>query len=139
MNKEEKKPAVPLEALRLANIFPFVEKPCDFEEAKASKAYVLWEKSVTDPRSLTREEKDWLFERFCCNVRSSAPNVIHVGGWRIAYPTAKRFLVQDRYDWRAWREYAAFDKTSIRRFLKWCGEIIEYPKNPKERKANDRP
>ncbi len=128
MNKEEKKTDVPLETLRLANIFPFVEKPCEFESLKASKAYVLWEKSVTDPKSLTREDKDWLFEQFCYNVRTDSPNVIHVGGWRIAYPTAKRFLVQSADNWRNWRLYMAFDKTSVRRFLKGCGEIMEYPK-----------
>lgn len=128
MNKEEKKTAVPLEALRLANIFPFVERPCGFDEMKASKAYVLWEKSVTDPKSLTREEKDWLFEQFCYNVRTDAPNVIHIGGWRIAYPTAKKFLVQSADSWRNWRLYMAFDKTSVRRFLRGCGEIMDYPK-----------
>ena len=127
--KTGEKKSVPIEALRLANIFPFVENPCGFDEVKVSKAYVLWEKSVTDPKSLTREEKDWLFEQFCYNVRTDAPNVIHVGGWRIAYPTAKRFLVQDRYNWRSWRDYAAFDRTSTRRFLRGCGEIIEYPKH----------
>lgn len=128
MKTGEKKTAVPLEALRLANIFPFVEKPCGFDEMKASKAYVLWEKSVTDSKSLTREEKDWLFEQFCYNVRSSNANVIHVGGWSIAFPTAKKFLVQSPDNWRNWRMYMAFDKTSIRSFLRGCGEIMEYPK-----------
>lgn len=128
MNKEEKKTAIPLEALRLVNIFPFVDEPRNFEEVKASKAYVLWEKSVTDPKSLTREEKDWLFEQFCYNTRTDAPNVIHVGGWRIAYPTAKKFLVQSADSWRNWRLYMAFDKTSVRRFIRGCGEIMEYPK-----------
>ena len=126
--KTEEKKTVPIEAMKLANIFPFVEDPCDFEKVKASKAYILWEKSVTDPRSLTREEKDWLFEQFCHNVRTDSPNVIHVGGWRIAYPTARKFLVQSPYNWRNWNLYMAFDKTSIRRFLKGCGEIMEYPK-----------
>lgn len=126
--KTEEKKSVPIDAVRLANIFPFVEKPCDFEEVKASKAYILWEKSVTDPKSLTREEKDWLFEQFCHNVRTDSPNVIHIGGWRIAYPTARKFLVQSPDCWRNWRLYTAFDKTSIRRFLIGCGEIMEYPK-----------
>ena len=127
MNKETKKTTVTIETLR-TNIIPFVAKPCEFDKIKTSKAYILWEKSVTDPKSLTREEKDWLFEQFCY---TETPNVIRIGGWKITYPTAKRFLVQSADNWRDWRVYSAFDKTSIRNHFKFaggCGEIIEYTK-----------
>ena len=127
MNKETKKITVTIETLR-TNIFPFVGKPCEFDKIKTSKAYILWEKSVTNPKSLTREEKDWLFEQFCY---TETPNVIRIGGWKITYPTTKMFLVQSADNWRDWRVYSAFDKTSIRNHFKFvggCGEIIEYTK-----------
>lgn len=128
MNKETKKTTDTIEALQKVSIFPFVEKPCEFEKIKTSKAYILWEKSVTDPKSLTREEKDWLFEQFYYN---GTLNAIRIGGWAITYPTAKKFLVQSADNWREWKLYFAFDKTSIRNNFKFaggCGEIMEYPK-----------
>ena len=129
MNKKTKKTTDTIEALRKVSIFPFVEKPCEFDKIKTSKAYILWEKSVTDPESLTREEKDWLFEQFC--YQSCYTETIRIGGWRITYPTAKMFLVQSADSRREWRLYSAFDKTSIRNHFKFaggCGEIIEYTK-----------
>lgn len=127
MNKKAKKTTVTLEDLQKVNIIPFDEKPLEFDKIKASKAYILWEKSVTDPKSLTREEKDWLFEQFYYN---GTMNAIRIGGWSIIYPTAKMFLVQND-NWRDWKLYSAFDKTSIRNNLKFaggCREIIEYTK-----------
>ena len=127
MNKETKKTTDTIEDLQKVSIFPFVEKPCEFEKIKTSKAYILWEKSVTDPKSLTREEKDWVFEQFCYN---GTMNAIHIGGWAIIYPTVRTFLVQSD-NWRDWKLYSAFDKTSIRkqsRGVGGCREIIEYTK-----------
>lgn len=127
MNKETKKTTDTIEALQKVSIFPFVKKPCEFEKIKTSKAYILWEKSVTDLKSLTREEKDWVFEQFCYN---GTMNAIHIGGWAIIYPTVRTFLVQSD-NWRDWKLYSAFDKTSIRNNFKFaggCGEIMEYPK-----------
>lgn len=127
MNKETKKTTDTIEALQKVSIFPFVKNPCEFEKIKTSKAYILWEKSVTDPKSLTREEKDWVFEQFCYN---GTMNAIHIGGWAIIYPTVRTFLVQSD-NWRDWKLYSAFDKTSIRkqfRGVRGCREIIEYTK-----------
>lgn len=127
MNKKTKKTTVTIEDLQKVNIIPFAEKPWEFDKIKTSKAYMLWEKSVTDPKSLTREEKDWLFGQFYYN---GTMNTIRIGGWSIIYPTAKMFLVQDD-NWRDWKLYSAFDKTSIRNNLKFaggCREILEYTK-----------
>ena len=127
MNKKTKKPTLTLEWLQKFNVIPFDEKPWEFDKLKTSKAYMIWEKSVTDPKSLTREEKDWVFEQFCYN---GTMNAIHIGGWAIIYPTVRTFLVQSD-NWRDWKLYSAFDKTSIRKQFRGvggCREIIEYTK-----------
>lgn len=113
------------EAVKTANLRAFVQEPCTMEQLKASKAYILWEKSIDTPSGLTRAEKDWLAREF--NVFSGRQNVIHIGGWELTFPTAKHYLVQDGPGSRTWREYKAFDKTSLREALYGIGKIMEFP------------
>lgn len=47
-----------IETMKTVNLYPFTDKPCPVDELKESKAYRLWEKSIKDPKSLTRDEKD---------------------------------------------------------------------------------
>lgn len=122
-----KKNTTNTEAVKTANLRAFVEKPCTMEQLKASKAYILWEKSIDTPSRLTRAEKDWLAREFTSNVFNRKPNVIHLGGWELTYPTAKHYLVQDEPGSRTWREYRAFDKTSLREALYGIGKIMDFP------------
>lgn len=115
------------EALKIANLRAFVQEPCTMEQLKSSKAYILWEKSIDTPNKLTRAEKDWLAREFAHNVLSRKYNVIHVRGWALTFPTAKRYLVQYESGSRTWTEYRAFDKTSLREALYGIGKIIEFP------------
>lgn len=115
------------EAVKAANLRAFVQEPCAMEQLKASKAYILWEKSIDAPNRLTRDEKDWLARSFTDNVFSSKQNVIHIGGWELTFPAAKHYLVQDEPGSRTWREYRAFDKTSLREALYGIGKIMDFP------------
>ena len=115
------------EAVKAANLRTFVQEPCTKEQLKASKAYILWEKSIDTPNKLTRAEKDWLAREFTSNVFNRRQNVIHLGGWELTYPTTKHYLVQDEPGSRTWREYRAFDKTSLREALYGIGKIMEFP------------
>lgn len=115
------------EAVKTANLRAFVQEPCTVEQLKASKAYILWEKSIDTPSKLTRAEKDWLAREFTSNVFNRKQNVIHLGGWELTYPTTKHYLVQDEPGSRTWREYRAFDKTSLREALYGIGKIMDFP------------
>lgn len=115
------------EAVKAANLRAFVQEPCATEQLKASKAYILWEKSIDTPNKLTRAEKDWLAREFTGNVFNRKQNVIHIGGWELTFPTAKRYLVQEEPGSRTWREYGAFDKTSLREALYGIGRITDFP------------
>lgn len=115
------------EAVKTANLRAFVQEPCTMEQLKASKAYILWEKSIDTPSKLTRAEKDWLAREFASNVFNRKQNVIHLGGWELTFPTAKHYLVQDEPGSRTWREYKAFDKTSLREALYGIGKIMDFP------------
>lgn len=122
-----KKNKIDTEAVKTANLRAFVQEPCTMEQLKASKAYILWEKSIDTPSKLTRAEKDWLVREFTSNVFNRKQNVIHLGGWELTYPTAKHYLVQDEPGSRTWREYKAFDKTSLREALYGIGKIMDFP------------
>lgn len=122
-----KRNTIDTEAVKAASLRAFVQEPCSKEQLKASKAYILWEKSIDTPNRLTRAEKDWLARKFTSNVFNRKPNVIHIGGWELTYPTAKRYLVQEEPGSRTWREYRAFDKTSLREAIYGIGKIIEFP------------
>ena len=115
------------EAIKIANLRTFVQEPCSMEQLKASKAYILWEKSIDTPNKLTRAEKDWLARNFTDNVFCRKQNVIHIGGWELTFPTAKHYLVQEEPGSRTWREYRAFDKTSLREAMYGIGKIMEFP------------
>ena len=116
-----------IETMKRVNLYPFVDKPCDIEQLKASKAYILWEKSIEDPKSLTRDEKDWLASKFNEQTFYTVGNGISNMGWRLIFPTAKKYLVQDDYDCRKYRIYYGFDKTSVREATgNKKGEILEY-------------
>lgn len=121
------------ENMKTANLWVFVNwEPASHESLKASKAYALWEKSIDDPKSLTREEKDWLADKFIDSAYSASGNCIPSGGWMMRFPTAKRYLVQDAYSTRDYRVYYAFDKTSLRsRLGREAGVILEYPAKTK--------
>jgi hypothetical protein len=122
-----KKETVSIDDLRQRHVYPFVDEPRPMEELRRSKAYVLWEKSVTDPKSLTRLEKDWLAKEFIDSM--GLPNAISVGGWRIVFPTAKKYLLQDQYDMREYRVYYGFDRASVRHATyNTRGEIVEHGK-----------
>lgn len=122
-----KKETASIDDLRQRHVYPFVDEPRPMEELKRSKAYVLWEKSVTDPKSLTRPEKDWLAKEFIGSM--GLPNAISVGGWRIVFPTAKKYLLQDQYDTRGYRVYYGFDRASVRTATyNTRGEIVEHGK-----------
>jgi len=122
-----KKNKIDTEAVKTANLRAFVQEPCTMEQLKASKAYILWEKSIDTPNKLTRAEKDWLAGEFMSNVFNRKQNVIHLGGWELTFPTAKHYLVQDEPGSRTWREYRAFDKTSLREALYGIGKIMDFP------------
>lgn len=120
-----------IETMKTVNLYPFTDSPCPVDELKGSKAYKLWEKSIENPKSLTRDEKDWLAEKFNEQTFYTVGNGISNMGWRLIFPTAKKYLVQDDYDCRKYRIYYGFDKTSVRNATySKRGEIIEY-KNQK--------
>ena len=118
-----------IENMKTANIWVFVNwEPQSFENIKGSRTYVLWEKSITDPGTLTREEKDWLAAEFVrCSVTYGSGNVICLGGWAMRFPTARKFLVNYKYDGGTWHEKYAFDKTSLRKALYQVNHIMEFP------------
>lgn len=120
---------VKVNPVKNANLWVFVNwEPSSMEKLKASKAYQLWEKSIDDPKSLTRDEKDWIAREFTGNIHNCSGNCIPLGGWMMRFPTAKKYLVQDRYSMRNFRVYYAFDKTSLRKALgSGAGKILEYP------------
>lgn len=125
-------PAAQLEAKRIetmktVNLYPFTDKPCPVEDLKKSKAYKLWEKSIVDPGSLTRDEKDWIAREFTSQAFYAVGNGISVRGWRLIFPTAKKYLVQEEGSPRRYYVYYGFDKTSVREAtMNRRGEIIEY-------------
>lgn len=112
--------------MKTANLWVFVKwEPSSTESLKASRHYALWEKAIDNPEKLTREEKDWLAAKF---IECGSMNIVKLGGWAMCFPTAKKYLVQDKYDMRSWRMYSAFNKTSLRKALYGaCGQIAEYP------------
>lgn len=122
-----------IEKMKMSNLWVFGEwKPASIESLKASKAYTLWEKSIADPKSLARDEKDWLASQFIDSTYNSAGNCIALGGWMMRFPTAKKYLVQNAYSMRDYRVYYAFDKTSLRNRLgREAGIILEYPEKSK--------
>lgn len=116
-----------IETMKRVNLYPFVDKPCDVESLKASKAYILWEKSIEDPKSLTRDEKDWIAREFASQAIYAVGNGISVRGWRLIFPTAKKYLVREENNPRNYYVYYGFDKTSVREATtNRRGEIIEY-------------
>lgn len=122
-----KKNKIDTEAIKVANRRPFVSEYTPIDTVKFTKAYTLWEKSIDTPNKLTRAEKDWLAKNFTDNVFNRKQNVIHIGGWELTFPTTKHYLVQDEPGSRTWREYRAFDKTSLREALYGIGKIIDFP------------
>ena len=122
-----------IDAMKTANLWVFVNwEPSTIEALKASRAYRLWEKSITNPKSLTRDEKDWLADQFMSSTYNASGNCIPVGGWMMRFPTAKKYLVQNAYSMRDFRVYYAFDKTSLRNRLgREAGTILEYPEKSK--------
>ena len=131
--KKVKRTPEEIEKIKMSNLWVFTRwEPATLESIKSSKAYQLWEKSINDPKSLTRDEKDWLAEKFIDSTYNSSGNCIPLGGWMMRFPTAKKYLVQNAYSMRQFRVYYAFDKTSLRKYLKSeAGEIFEYPSNIK--------
>lgn len=120
-----KKVTIDIDDLRQRCVYPFVNEPRPIEELRECKAYVLWEKSVTDPKTLTREEKDWLAKKFIDSM-GLLPNAISVGGWRIVFPTAKKYLLQNQYNMKGYYVYYGFDRVSVRTATgNMKGEMIE--------------
>lgn len=116
-----------IETLKTVNLYPFTDKPCPVEDLKESKAYKLWEKSIKDPKSLTRDEKDWIAREFMSQSFYAVGNGLSVRGWRLIFPTAKKYLVQEEDSPRRYYVYYGFDKTSVREAtMNRRGEIIEY-------------
>lgn len=116
-----------IESMKTVNLYPFTAKPCDVESLKESKAYKLWEKSIEDPKSLTRDEKDWIAREFTSQSFYVIGNGISVRGWRLIFPTAKKYLVQEEGSPRRYYVYYGFDKTSVREATgNKKGEILEY-------------
>lgn len=118
-----------IDALKTANIWVFVQhEPALIDNVKKSKAYMLWEKAIVSPKSLTRDEKDWIAENFIQSAYSTQGNCIPLGGWMMRFPTAKKYLVQNEYSPRNYTVYYAFDKTSLRKaIMNRRGVILEYP------------
>lgn len=53
-------------------------------------------------------------------------NGLSVRGWRLIFPTAKKYLVQEEGSPRGYYVYYGFDKTSVREAtMNRRGEIIE--------------
>lgn len=122
-----KKETIDIDDLRQRYVYPFVDEPRPMEELMQSKAYILWEKSVTDPKTLDRAEKDWLAKEFRRSM--GLPNAISVGGWRIVFPTAKKYLIQDQDSVRVYLLYYGFDRASVRSAaMNTKGEIVEHGK-----------
>lgn len=118
------KETVNIDDLVRRHVYPFVDEPCAMEQLKASKAYILWEKSVADPKTLSRSEKDWLAKEFRHSI--GLPNAISVGGWRIVFPTAKKYLMQDQDSPRTYHVCYGFDRASVRTAaMNMKGEIVE--------------
>lgn len=116
-----------IETMKTVNLYPFTDNPCPVEDLKESKAYRLWEKSIVDPKSLTRDEKDWIAREFVSQAFYTIGNGISVRGWRLIFPTAKKYLVQEEGRPRGYYAYYGFDKTSVREAtMNRRGEIIEY-------------
>lgn len=116
-----------IENMKLANLYPFTELPCAMHELKQSKAYGLWVKSIENPKSLTRDEKDWIAREFMSQSFYAVGNGLSVRGWRLIFPTAKKYLVQEEDSPRRYYVYYGFDKTSVREAtMNRRGEIIEY-------------
>ena len=119
-----------IDTLKTTNLWVFVEhEPALIDNVKKSKAYMLWEKSIANPKSLTRDEKDWIAEKFTESSYNTQGNCIPLGGWMMRFPTAKKYLVQDEYSPKNYTVHYAFDKTSLRKALmNRHGIIMEYPK-----------
>ena len=119
-----------IDTLKTTNLWVFVQhEPMLIDNVKKSKAYMLWEKSIANPKSLTRDEKDWIAEKFTESSYNTQGNCIPLGGWMMRFPTAKKYLIQDEYRPRNYTVYYAFDKTSLRKALmNRHGIIMEYPK-----------
>lgn len=115
-----------IETMKTFNLHPFVDNPCAEECIKNCGTYELWEKSIVDPKSLTRDEKDEIVRRFVSQVYYPGGNSIAVRGWLFIFPTAKKYLVQDEDNPRSYYAYYGFDKTSVRKAtMNRHGEIIE--------------
>lgn len=116
-----------VETMKTVNLYPFTDNPCPVEDLKGSKAYRLWEKSIENPKSLTRDEKDWIAREFMSQSFYAVGNGLSVRGWRLIFPTAKKYLVQEEGSPRRYYAYYGFDKTSVREAtMNRRGEIIEY-------------
>lgn len=115
-----------IETIKTFNLYPFVDNPCSTWEIKNSGTYELWEKSIVDPKSLTRDEKDEIARRFVNQVFCTHGNGIAVRGWMFIFPTAKKYLVREEDNPRRYYVYYGFDKTSVRKAtMNRRGEIIE--------------
>lgn len=115
-----------IETMKIGNLYPFVDDPCETWYIKNSGMYELWEKSIVDPKSLTRGEKDEIARRFASQVYYTGGNGIAVRGWLFIFPTAKKYLVQDEDNPRSYYAYYGFDKTSVHKAtMNRHGEIIE--------------
>lgn len=115
-----------IETMKTFNLYPFVDNPCEEWYIKKYGPYELWEKSIVDPKSLTRDEKDEIARRFVSQVYCPGGNGIAVRGWLFIFPTAKKYLVQEEDNPRRYYVYYGFDKTSVRKAtLNRRGKIIE--------------
>lgn len=101
--------------------------PISAEGLHACKAFILWEKSIENPKALTREEKDWIARQFNSCTYFPHSSVICVGGWALKFPTVKKYLVNFKDDRSSWYEYYAFDKMSLRHALLNVKHIMEFP------------
>ena len=98
----------------MKNVYKFVnwEIP-PLEELADTFAYKIMEK-LNNNEKLTREEKNDLCCRFndlCCGFVCNG--LVRIQGWCFNFrPYLKYFVAKDKYG--DWREYYAFDKTSLR-------------------------
>ena len=96
----------------MVEIYKFTDTATPIEDIISSEIYQIATK-INNKEKLTREEKDYLYDKLIHTGGSY--KVVRIMGWCIDFSNIlQTYLVNYRYEPTIWREKYALDKTSIR-------------------------